>query len=74
MEVSSGGPSHPTVVDTTLHLSVSLVFLYSELIHFYCTQVNFEDEARIKFLRLLGFSKDELEKKVFCPCLFNFSY
>uniref|UniRef100_A0A8C4NWQ7 Protein transport protein Sec31A n=1 Tax=Dicentrarchus labrax TaxID=13489 RepID=A0A8C4NWQ7_DICLA len=25
--------------------------------------VNFEDEARIKFLRLLGFSKDELEKK-----------
>uniref|UniRef100_A0A7N8Y550 Protein transport protein Sec31A n=1 Tax=Mastacembelus armatus TaxID=205130 RepID=A0A7N8Y550_9TELE len=27
--------------------------------------VNFEDEARIKFLRLLGFSKDELEKKVF---------
>uniref|UniRef100_A0A665X4A1 Protein transport protein Sec31A n=1 Tax=Echeneis naucrates TaxID=173247 RepID=A0A665X4A1_ECHNA len=27
--------------------------------------VNFEDEARIKFLRLLGFSKDELEIKVF---------
>uniref|UniRef100_A0A7N8Y0B8 Protein transport protein Sec31A n=1 Tax=Mastacembelus armatus TaxID=205130 RepID=A0A7N8Y0B8_9TELE len=27
------------------------------------SQVNFEDEARIKFLRLLGFSKDELEKK-----------
>uniref|UniRef100_A0AAQ4NV58 Protein transport protein Sec31A n=1 Tax=Gasterosteus aculeatus aculeatus TaxID=481459 RepID=A0AAQ4NV58_GASAC len=27
--------------------------------------VNFEDEARVKFLRLLGFSKDELEKKVF---------
>uniref|UniRef100_A0A3B4V7W7 Protein transport protein Sec31A n=1 Tax=Seriola dumerili TaxID=41447 RepID=A0A3B4V7W7_SERDU len=26
--------------------------------------VNFEDEARIKFLRLLGFSKDELEKKI----------
>uniref|UniRef100_A0A8D3EA57 Protein transport protein Sec31A n=1 Tax=Scophthalmus maximus TaxID=52904 RepID=A0A8D3EA57_SCOMX len=26
--------------------------------------VNFEDEARIKFLRLLGFSKDELEKKL----------
>uniref|UniRef100_A0A667XYL9 Protein transport protein Sec31A n=1 Tax=Myripristis murdjan TaxID=586833 RepID=A0A667XYL9_9TELE len=26
--------------------------------------VNFEDEARVKFLRLLGFSKDELEKKV----------
>uniref|UniRef100_A0A8C2ZIL4 SEC31 homolog B, COPII coat complex component n=1 Tax=Cyclopterus lumpus TaxID=8103 RepID=A0A8C2ZIL4_CYCLU len=25
--------------------------------------VNFEDEARVKFLRLLGFSKDELEKK-----------
>uniref|UniRef100_A0AAQ6A771 Protein transport protein Sec31A n=1 Tax=Amphiprion ocellaris TaxID=80972 RepID=A0AAQ6A771_AMPOC len=28
-------------------------------------KVNFEDEARIKFLRLLGFSKDELERKVF---------
>uniref|UniRef100_A0A667XQD0 SEC31 homolog B, COPII coat complex component n=1 Tax=Myripristis murdjan TaxID=586833 RepID=A0A667XQD0_9TELE len=28
--------------------------------------VNFEDEARVKFLRLLGFSKDELEKKVLC--------
>ncbi|XP_077594547.1 protein transport protein Sec31A isoform X1 [Stigmatopora nigra] len=26
--------------------------------------VNFEDEARIKFLRLLGFSKDELEIKI----------
>uniref|UniRef100_A0A669BDI7 Protein transport protein Sec31A n=1 Tax=Oreochromis niloticus TaxID=8128 RepID=A0A669BDI7_ORENI len=26
--------------------------------------VNFEDEARIKFLKLLGFSKDELERKV----------
>ncbi|KAE8284134.1 Protein transport protein Sec31A SEC31-like protein 1 SEC31-related protein A [Larimichthys crocea] len=26
--------------------------------------VNFEDEARIKFLRLLGFSKDELDKKI----------
>jgi hypothetical protein len=26
--------------------------------------VNFEDEARVKFLRLLGFSKDELERKV----------
>uniref|UniRef100_A0A7N6BRV6 Protein transport protein Sec31A n=2 Tax=Anabas testudineus TaxID=64144 RepID=A0A7N6BRV6_ANATE len=26
--------------------------------------VNFEDEARIKFLKLLGFSKDELEKKM----------
>uniref|UniRef100_A0A8D3CCI0 Protein transport protein Sec31A n=1 Tax=Scophthalmus maximus TaxID=52904 RepID=A0A8D3CCI0_SCOMX len=31
--------------------------------------VNFEDEARIKFLRLLGFSKDELEKKVFYSLL-----
>uniref|UniRef100_A0A665X4G3 Protein transport protein Sec31A n=1 Tax=Echeneis naucrates TaxID=173247 RepID=A0A665X4G3_ECHNA len=31
--------------------------------------VNFEDEARIKFLRLLGFSKDELEIKVFCYSL-----
>ena len=28
-------------------------------------QVNFEEEARIKFLRLLGFSKDELDRKVF---------
>uniref|UniRef100_A0A665X4U4 Protein transport protein Sec31A n=1 Tax=Echeneis naucrates TaxID=173247 RepID=A0A665X4U4_ECHNA len=28
--------------------------------------VNFEDEARIKFLRLLGFSKDELEIKLLC--------
>uniref|UniRef100_A0A8C6M1B3 Protein transport protein Sec31A n=1 Tax=Nothobranchius furzeri TaxID=105023 RepID=A0A8C6M1B3_NOTFU len=27
--------------------------------------VNFEDEARIKFLKLLGFSKDELDRKVF---------
>lgn len=27
-------------------------------------QVNFEDEARVKFLKLLGFSKDELDKKV----------
>ncbi|XP_062416137.1 protein transport protein Sec31A isoform X1 [Pungitius pungitius] len=26
--------------------------------------VNFEDEARVKFLKLLGFSKDELEKKI----------
>ncbi|KAM7370685.1 hypothetical protein PAMP_010212 [Pampus punctatissimus] len=26
--------------------------------------VNFEDEARIKFLKLLGFNKDELEKKI----------
>nr|XP_057917004.1 protein transport protein Sec31A isoform X2 [Doryrhamphus excisus] len=26
--------------------------------------VNFEDEVRIKFLRLLGFSKDDLEKKI----------
>lgn len=26
--------------------------------------MNFEDEARVKFLKLLGFSKDELEKKV----------
>uniref|UniRef100_A0A8C7X9S8 Protein transport protein Sec31A n=1 Tax=Oryzias sinensis TaxID=183150 RepID=A0A8C7X9S8_9TELE len=26
--------------------------------------VNFEDEARVKFLKLLGFSKDELERKV----------
>ncbi|AWP17855.1 Protein transport protein Sec31A [Scophthalmus maximus] len=32
--------------------------------------VNFEDEARIKFLRLLGFSKDELEKKI-SKCLGN---
>uniref|UniRef100_A0A671XYY1 Protein transport protein Sec31A n=1 Tax=Sparus aurata TaxID=8175 RepID=A0A671XYY1_SPAAU len=29
--------------------------------------VNFEDEARIKFLRLLGFSKDDLDKKVALP-------
>ncbi|XP_041691990.2 protein transport protein Sec31A isoform X5 [Coregonus clupeaformis] len=26
--------------------------------------VNFEDEARVKFLRLLGFSKEELERKI----------
>ncbi|XP_076856627.1 protein transport protein Sec31A isoform X2 [Brachyhypopomus gauderio] len=26
--------------------------------------VNFEEEARVKFLRLLGFSKDELDKKI----------
>uniref|UniRef100_H3DQ02 Protein transport protein Sec31A n=1 Tax=Tetraodon nigroviridis TaxID=99883 RepID=H3DQ02_TETNG len=26
--------------------------------------VNFEDEARIKFLKLLGFSKDDIEKKI----------
>ncbi|XP_016304202.1 protein transport protein Sec31A-like isoform X1 [Sinocyclocheilus anshuiensis] len=26
--------------------------------------VNFEDEARVKFLRLLGFSKDELQRKI----------
>ncbi|XP_037133476.1 protein transport protein Sec31A isoform X1 [Syngnathus acus] len=26
--------------------------------------VNFEDEARIKFLRLLGFNKDDLEQKI----------
>ncbi|XP_073723373.1 protein transport protein Sec31A isoform X2 [Misgurnus anguillicaudatus] len=26
--------------------------------------VNFEDEARVKFLKLLGFSKDELQKKI----------
>jgi hypothetical protein len=27
-------------------------------------QVNFEDEARVKFLRLLGFSKEDLERKI----------
>ncbi|XP_066549932.1 protein transport protein Sec31A isoform X1 [Amia ocellicauda] len=27
-------------------------------------KVNFDDDARIKFLRLLGFSKEELEKKI----------
>ncbi|KAJ8365712.1 hypothetical protein SKAU_G00145430 [Synaphobranchus kaupii] len=27
-------------------------------------KVNFEDDARVKFLRLLGFSKEELEKKI----------
>lgn len=31
---------------------------------FFSSKVNFEDEARIKFLKLLGFSKDELERKV----------
>uniref|UniRef100_A0A7N6AM83 Protein transport protein Sec31A n=1 Tax=Anabas testudineus TaxID=64144 RepID=A0A7N6AM83_ANATE len=35
--------------------------------------VNFEDEARIKFLKLLGFSKDELEKKVFSSLHKKFS-
>ncbi|KAL2078571.1 hypothetical protein ACEWY4_026256 [Coilia grayii] len=30
--------------------------------------VNFEDEARVKFLKLLGFSKDELDKKI-ATCL-----
>lgn len=30
-------------------------------------QVNFEDEARIKFLKLLGFSRDEVDKKVILP-------
>uniref|UniRef100_A0A8C7XDL2 Protein transport protein Sec31A n=1 Tax=Oryzias sinensis TaxID=183150 RepID=A0A8C7XDL2_9TELE len=30
--------------------------------------VNFEDEARVKFLKLLGFSKDELERKVCLNC------
>uniref|UniRef100_A0AAR2KMD9 Protein transport protein Sec31A n=1 Tax=Pygocentrus nattereri TaxID=42514 RepID=A0AAR2KMD9_PYGNA len=34
--------------------------------------VNFEDEARVKFLRLLGFSKDELEKKVQNSALYAF--
>lgn len=46
-----------------LNLSLSLglwCVIFLEL------QVNFEDEARIKFLKLLGFSKDELERKVFC--------
>ena len=38
-------------------------------------QVNFEDEARVKFLRLLGFSKDELERKVArCFCCVSCSY
>uniref|UniRef100_A0A8C6T5N5 Protein transport protein Sec31A n=1 Tax=Neogobius melanostomus TaxID=47308 RepID=A0A8C6T5N5_9GOBI len=32
--------------------------------------VNFEDEARIKFLRLLGFNKDDLELKI-SKCLGN---
>ncbi|KAJ8264347.1 hypothetical protein GJAV_G00148110 [Gymnothorax javanicus] len=27
-------------------------------------KVNFEDDARVKFLRLLGFSKEELERKI----------
>uniref|UniRef100_A0A7N6BQK8 Protein transport protein Sec31A n=1 Tax=Anabas testudineus TaxID=64144 RepID=A0A7N6BQK8_ANATE len=36
--------------------------------------VNFEDEARIKFLKLLGFSKDELEKKVFCLCFLTANF
>ncbi|XP_016377089.1 protein transport protein Sec31A [Sinocyclocheilus rhinocerous] len=32
--------------------------------------VNFEDEARVKFLRLLGFSKDELQRKI-SACLWR---
>lgn len=36
------------------------------LASFLSLQVNFEDEARVKFLKLLGFSKDDIEKKVFC--------
>lgn len=40
------------------------VLLSCMLIHSFNLQVNFEDEARIKFLKLLGFSKDELERKV----------
>lgn len=40
----------------------SLSFFFSA--NFLSPQVNFEDEARIKFLKLLGFSKDDIEKKV----------
>lgn len=36
-------------------------------------QVNFEDEARIKFLKLLGFSKDELERKVLRSIMYGVS-
>lgn len=42
----------------------SLLLLWF-LANFLSLQVNFEDEARIKFLKLLGFSKDDIEKKVF---------
>lgn len=67
MEVSFGEPIHHTVV-VTASITQFSVLLYFELINIFCVQVNFEDEARIKFLKLLGFSKDELEKKVFCLC------
>uniref|UniRef100_A0A8C6TAH9 Protein transport protein Sec31A n=1 Tax=Neogobius melanostomus TaxID=47308 RepID=A0A8C6TAH9_9GOBI len=36
--------------------------------------VNFEDEARIKFLRLLGFNKDDLELKHNTPSLKSFTW
>lgn len=65
MEVPSGGLSCLHDIWHNIK-SVIVVLLYFKLIHFLCLQVNFEDEARVKFLRLLGFSKDELEKKVFC--------
>lgn len=42
----------------------SLLLLWF-LVNILSLQVNFEDEARIKFLKLLGFSKDDIEKKVF---------
>lgn len=41
-------------VESVCHFAVCVCF----------EQVNFEDEARVKFLKLLGFSKDELQKKV----------
>uniref|UniRef100_A0A8B9HV71 SEC31 homolog B, COPII coat complex component n=1 Tax=Astyanax mexicanus TaxID=7994 RepID=A0A8B9HV71_ASTMX len=47
------------IIKSLTSLSLSLSLFYPVYL-----QVNFEDEARVKFLRLLGFSKDELEKKI----------
>lgn len=79
MEVPSGGHYMLYILKHSIGylfiyvVSVKFLFFFRELFQFFCFyfQVNFEDEARIKFLRLLGFSKDELQTKVF---VVNISY
>lgn len=56
MEVPPGRHIRNQTITELLWFLASFLFL----------QVNFEDEARVKFLKLLGFSKDDIEKKVFC--------
>lgn len=52
---------------------ISNLAICLNVIEIICLQVNFEDEARVKFLKLLGFSKDELERKVCLQFMYKFT-